>query len=100
MHPITIILCLVPFAFLALAVAARYSDRYLSLIRTALAISGIPLLAFCVFGFMATFEPSESALIARTIYVLAIGLVAGALAVGFWPHKTVGDKGAPNETLG
>ncbi len=91
MHPVTLILCLVPFAFLALAVAARFSDRHRSFIRAALAILGIPLFAFCLFGFMASFEPSDSAMIARIIYVLAMAVVSGALTLGFWPRNSVGE---------
>jgi hypothetical protein len=40
-------------------------------VKLAVAVLLIPILAFCTFGFMATFEPGPQALLFRFIYVIA-----------------------------
>lgn len=78
MSPVFLFFAAIPLMFLALMVLSRcLSGRSRLLVSLIATCMGLPTLLFCVFGFLASFEPGPSSMPARILYVaLFIGLSA------------------------
>ena len=93
------IVLLIPTAILGLAIAARVTTGATAIVLKSLAtVATLPVLAFLLFGFLASFEGTDAYFWAfRVLYVALFLFVSATIVFAWLPIKRVSGKGEAQE---